>query len=128
MASGNPAQFRVVGAALESLHKRYGGLFDPRVTTGQAITTAANIVPADAERVFLAIINLSPNNLFIVPQGVPSQTRGIKLGPLGGMLIATEPIDGIIPALEWNGVADAINTDWTAISVRRDVLLPSEKA
>ena len=59
------------------------------------------------DRLFLAIINLSPNNVFIRPHEAASATVGILLVPSGGSLTMIIRDDAILPIIEWHVVAAA---------------------
>lgn len=59
------------------------------------------------DRLFLAIINLSVNNIFIRPHEVASSTTGILLVPLGGFFSIIVRDDAILPIIEWHVSAAA---------------------
>lgn len=122
MAS-NPAarRFKAYGAALEAIQSRYGGLCAVSSTTLQLGLTALSVCPADPERIFLAIVNLGANAVHLAPDPLVSATRGIFLGPGGGVIGFNERDDSLMPTLQWFGVAAGAANDCYLLTVRRDV-------
>lgn len=121
VANPRALEFKAFGAALESIQRRYGGLAAVKAEPFQVTTTPSQIVPADPERLFLAIINLSGDFVMIAPDPGVSPLRGIRLSPNGGFITMNERDDTIMPCLEWFGEGFAINLDCYRITVRRDV-------
>ena len=120
MAKEPLTTFRSYGAALESLQRRFGGIFGFATSAIQVTTTPSQILQFDAERVFVAFINLSGNDVMIAPDPLVSTTRGIRIAGLGGNVIMNEREDTIMPCLDWFAQGTAINLDCYLITVRRE--------
>lgn len=59
------------------------------------------------DRLFLSIINLSANNIFIRPHEAATSTTGILLVPSGGSFTVIVRDDAILPIIEWHVIAGA---------------------
>lgn len=114
----------VYGVVGEELSRRFGGVVRDEAGTVSIGITVGAIVGRDPERVFLLIVNLSPNDLFIAPLIDPSSTRGIRLDPNGGSMTVNIDQDASLPALEWNGIATVAGSNVFFLTVRRDVNTP----
>lgn len=115
------------GAALDYLGKRFGGVMRERVTTVTAGVAVQPVVGFDAERVFLVIVNLGANSVYVAPVAVPTATHGIVLSGNGGLVAFNVEDDAIMPCLEWNALGAAAALPVLVIEVRRDVAFPEVK-
>lgn len=68
-------------------------------------TTPVTILRNNPNRVAWVIVNLSLNDVFILPAEDPSATKGIRLGPSGGSASANWLEDMELVAWEWKAVA-----------------------
>lgn len=97
---------KMFGAPYRRQVEKYGGLLTAEESVITVATTVTAIVGADPERVSLTLINLSSNTLSVSPQTSVSLTRGIILEANGGALVLDSELDGILPALNWFGIAN----------------------
>ena len=74
------------------------------MTVGLTVVEAR---PYSPERVSLTLMNLGATVIYVAPNGPPSTTRGIRLGPLGGGFTVSVETDGDLPAQQWRAVGDA---------------------
>lgn len=114
-----------------SLHKLIDQRFGVR-TRGvqnranvQQTTTAGRVMRNDSSRLAATIINLGANPVFITPDGQPSTTRGIRVGPSGGAVTLIWDEDFNLVGLEWFGLTDAGTSDVYVLEV---VVEPGEVA
>ena len=70
-------------------------------------TTSALILRSDSGRLAALIINLGANEVFIRPNGVPSSTVGILVGPNGGSFSMVVEEDFNLVGLEFQGITPA---------------------
>jgi hypothetical protein len=62
-------------------------------------------------RVSAVLVNLSANTIYVSPDGSPSATHGIRLGPSGGSLILKWDEDFSLCGYEWNALASGAASD-----------------
>lgn len=106
-----------------SLHKLIDERFGVR-TRGvqnranvQQTITAGLVLRNDSSRLAATIINLGTNPVFITPDGAPTTTRGIRVGPSGGAITLLWDEDFNLVGLEWFGVTDAGTSDLYVLEV-----------
>jgi hypothetical protein len=112
----------IYGAPLIELERRFGGMLrevPADVTVG---TSSAEAVGRDPERVFLLVVNLSANDVFIRPNGPASSTSGIRLEPNGGGFTVNSDQDGTLPMAEWHAIATAAGSAVFTLAVRRETV------
>ncbi len=80
-------------------------------------TTAARVVRNSPNRVAFVFINLSVNSIYIAPIITPSATRGIRVGPSGGLLRVVWDEDFSLTGYEWNAVASAAASEYFLIEL-----------
>jgi len=112
----------VYGAVAEYLRDRFGGLLDAQKFDRSIGTTVGLAADRDPERVFLLLINLSANDIFVAPDTVPSTTHGIRLAANGGGFSTSVRDDGVLPSLEWNAIANAAASSLYVLTCKRDTL------
>lgn len=110
----------VYGAPLLELQRRFQGLLredddDPIVGAASAL-----VVPRNPERVFLIILNLSANDVFVRPNRPAASTAGIRLDPNGGGFTVNVDQDATLPTVEWHAIATAAGSQLYFMEVFRD--------
>lgn len=111
------------GAALEYVGRRFGGPVETvKNPLGDALTVglaATRIAPFDPERVQLTLINLSVNEMFVLPGSDVSTTKGIRIGPNGGGVSFNVDQDGWLPCEEYHAVATAAGSAVLVVGCKR---------
>ena len=77
-------------------------------TVGVAVQRVLQNSP---NRVSAVLVNLSVNTIYVSPDGIPSATHGIRLGPSGGSLVLKWDEDFSLCGYEWNALATAAASD-----------------
>lgn len=108
------------GAAADFLAERFGGSLREVSSVVVVGLAAGQLLPADNERIQVSFVNLGANDVFIDMTGAPSATRGIRLGPNGGLVSFNLEQDGLLPTLEWNAIATGAGNNVYAFGVRRE--------
>jgi hypothetical protein len=109
------------GAALDYLQSRFGGLLREReidVTVGLAVAVA---IPRDNERMSMTVMNLSANAVYLAPSSNVSATRCLRLAPNGGAISMNVDEDGLLPVVQWWGLAAGAGSTLYVLAVRREV-------
>ncbi len=113
------------GAALDYIARQYGGTmrnYEEVVTVG---LTTIPLLSADADRVFLALVNLGVSAVYVSPTQPVSAARGLRLGGGGGLIAFNTFQDGLMTVVPWYAVAAAAGMDVFILRVRRDTLAPA---
>jgi hypothetical protein len=107
----------VINNVRDYVRARLGVPTETRASAAGAVmgVAAARILPQDPARIVFTLINLSANEIFITPVGVPAALYGIRLGPNGGTVTVSADEDGEVVAWEWLGIATAINSNYLAL-------------
>ena len=84
------------------------------VTVGVA---ASRVVRQNPNRVAFVFVNLSVNSIYISPIITPSATRGIRVGPSGGLLRVVWDEDFSLTGYEWNAIASAAGSEYFLIEL-----------
>lgn len=92
----------------ELLQAQYGFRSVPKTNpvTDTVETTVTKIVNGNPKRVYLNIINIGVSNVYILPFGDVSQTKGIFISPGGGAV-----------TLEWRTDFHLLEHEWYAIAI-----------
>ncbi len=95
------------------LERLYGVKIVPQISAPgfQVGVVVGQLLKQNANRIFVIVVNLSPNTISTSPDGVPSATHGITLGPGGGSLIMNFRDDLDLVGLEWAAIATAAGSD-----------------
>lgn len=117
---------RQLGAALEFLAKRYGGLLREIETTPSVGIAAGLLIGFNAERVSVVFVNLSANNVFIGPKADVSATKGLQVLPSGGAIAINVEEDGTLPTNEWHAIASGAGSAMYVLEVVREIILEVE--
>jgi hypothetical protein len=80
-------------------------------TASSVGTTVSKICNSNPKRVYLTIINLSVNNVYVMFDGQVSSTRGIFISPSGGSFVLRWIDDFNLLSSEIYAVASANNSD-----------------
>lgn len=109
-----PAQARTLADLLNGF---LGLQARPRTNPeGSSLGTAvARVLGNNPNRVGFLFINLSTVNMYLAPLDVPTTTKAIIVGPGGGNLSAVWLEDFDLCGYEWNGLADAVASNYLAI-------------
>lgn len=89
----------------------------PNSDNVQQSTTPGLILRNNSSRLAATIVNLGTNPVFMVPEGAPSTTRGIRIGPSGGSVTLLWDEDFNLVGMEWNGVTDVGTSDLFVLEV-----------
>lgn len=73
--------------------------------------TVTQILAGDPRRLFLLIMNLSGNAIYIAPDNQVATTRGIYLAPTGGSISLIWDRDMELVSQPWFGISTAANQD-----------------
>ena len=99
-----------VQSVYDLIRRELGGVsvIDRENPEGSTVsTTSVLLLRARSSRVGFVFINLSANVMFIRPARAAATTAGIRLGPNGGQAAVWWKEDFLLPAREWNVIADA---------------------
>ncbi len=116
-------QFRG-GAALEYLEREYGGTMRDYEEVVLVSGATIQIVSGDADRVFLAMVNLGTVAVMVSPTQPVSAARGIRLGGGGGIIAFNVRDDGLMPVVQWHAMTTLANQPLYIVRVRRETLSP----
>ena len=78
------------------------------------VASAPFMLP-DSRRAAFCFVNLSLNDMYLRPNGAASATKGIRVGPSGGSLVALATEIGIITGYEWQAIATAAASSYYLI-------------
>lgn len=117
------AKGRHYGAAADYARKKFGGdlVEDERDVTIN--TTAGVAIARDPERVFLFMLNVGANTVFLKSRTNPTTSLGIRLDANGGFVSFDAENDATMPAKEWNGIAAVAASTLYVLSLRRESLM-----
>ncbi len=103
----------------ELINDRFGirtrGVVNPNNV--QQSTTVGLILRNDSSRLAATITNLGTNPVFMTPDGAPSTTRGVRIGPNGGSVTLLWDEDFNTVGMEWQGVTDAGTSDLFVLEI-----------
>jgi len=108
------------GAGYDYLAKTFGGSLSHSVEAVSVGTARVLASPHDGERVSLTFVNLGTTVVYISPEPLVSTTRGIRLGPSGGMVGVNVTQDATLPMAEWWAAGDAAGGTLFVIRGRRE--------
>lgn len=109
----------VNGAASEYVASLFKGEFEDNVATLSVGTSQEQLIKPDSERVFLLVVNLSVNAMYLGFDEQVSSSRGIKLSPNGGFIIYNARDDFILPTRGFHIVADVAASTAYFLSMKR---------
>lgn len=115
----------IVGAVYENLAARFKGVFTYEEEEFTIGTTPVLIRGNDIERVSLLVQNTGATVFYIGPSAGVSATRGIRLGPTGGLASMDVYEDSILPAVSWYAVSSAGGGTLYVLSTKRVTIFPS---
>jgi len=101
-----------MGRLADIIAQQFGGPIDGQVNRTLSIVglTAAQMLRLDADRVGATVVNLSANKIWVGPFRDVANTKGILLGPNGGMLVLRWDEDFLLVGAEWYAIANAANS------------------
>lgn len=93
--------------ARELVQERFHAPVSPVVnrTVTTVGITAARLLINDPDRLGFLVVNLSANDIYVGPFPDVSSTKGIRLGPSGGNVVAMWEEDFEMVAWEWFAIA-----------------------
>lgn len=103
MAPANP--YTPAGAVVEYLQSVFGGPFEPRETFPTPVTTPFDVAPRNPERCVLTIMNTSDVDVWVSTRQRSTVQQGIRLVAGSGFLSMNALEDGLLPSLDWFGIA-----------------------
>ena len=110
---------RLLGAAAEFVAAKYGGDVADSDTVELVGVTAGEILRNDPERVFVLLVNLSTNTMFVgFDEGVGS-AKGIVLASNGGSYQADVEEDFTLPIRSMFAVSTGAASNLFVLTVRR---------
>lgn len=110
------------GAAAEYARKKFGGDLvesESIVTVG---TSAGDLITRNPERMFLLLINLGANPVYIRNSGEPANGSGLLLSASGGFVSFDAENDATMPAKGWRAIAITASSDVYVLQLRRETL------
>lgn len=114
------------GAAGQLLEARFGGAlaeFEDDPTVG---TSVEELLGGDPERVFVLVMNLSPNVVYVGFRSDTSSAKGIRLNANGGSVSMAVDDDGVLTTRQMFAVAGAAGSQLYVLRMRRESLVSPE--
>jgi len=109
-----------MGLLAEAVRREFGfdviEEFPPKVVS--VATTPTNIVPANPDRVMLAIQNIGAYDVYIHFDETVSVTKGLLCSKAGGGWVFYYKEDGVLPGLPWYGVGDGGSSNVYVVAVK----------
>jgi len=92
------------------LRERFGVETYPRINpvTSTVGTSVELVAGANPNRLALVMVNLSVNEIFVLPDRAVSSSRAIRLGPTGGFLSIVWDEDFHVVAWDWYAIATGV--------------------
>lgn len=115
---------RLYGAAADFIAKKYDGGMAETETSEAVGVTAAQVIGNDPERVFVLLVNLSANTIYVSFDTNVSTTNGILLAANGGSLEMDVESDLIFPIRALYALAAGAGSMLYVLTMRRDFQLP----
>lgn len=107
------------GAAAEYIGSRYGGTVAELVGVESVGTTQSEVLRADPERVFVLLVNLSTNTMYVGIDSQVSSSRGILLASNGGSFQVDVEEDFTVPIRSFHAISTGASSNLYVLSVRR---------
>lgn len=107
------------GAAADFLREKYGGELSYDSGTAQVGTTAERLLGGDADRLFVLVVNLSANVVYVHFEDNVGNSNGIRLGPAGGSMQIDIEGDAMLTTLPIWAVADGASSNVYFVTVKR---------
>ena len=108
-----------MGAAANFIARKYGGRIEESVSVESIGTTAEAVVSNDPERLFLLLVNLSSNLMYIGFDAQVGADRGIFLAANGGSYEVDLEADMVIPTFAHYVVSAGAASDLYVVSLRQ---------
>jgi hypothetical protein len=115
---------RLYGAAAEYVAKTYDGGMAETETSESIGTSVAQVFGNDPERVFVLLVNLSANTIYVSFDTNVSSTNGILLAANGGSLEMDVRSDLIFPIRAIYALAAGAGSMLYVLTMRRDFAPP----
>lgn len=96
-----------MGAALDYTVAQLGGPVLEQESNPSISTSPVQVVPNNADRVGLVVVNLGAGNVFMSLGNTPSVSVGIFLGANGGSTSLTVRDDFTLPSRQWTAICPA---------------------
>lgn len=107
------------GAAAHWIAREYGGRMEENTVVESIGVTASSVIPNDPERLFLLLVNLSTNLMYIGFDEQVGAGRGIFLAANGGSYVVDVREDLVLPTYQHFAVSTGNNSNLYVLSVRR---------
>jgi len=108
-----------LGAAAEYAARVFNAELEENTVEFVAGLSVLQMVKEDPERIFLAVTNLSVNDVYIYTKTSVSQSIGIRLSSNGGSMILNAKDDFILPTSPRFVLSDGANSTLTVTTMRR---------
>jgi len=115
---------RLYGAAADFIAKKYDGGMAETETAESIGVAAGQVIGNDPERVFVLLVNLSANTIYVSFDTNVSSTNGILLAANGGSLEMDVESDLIFPIRALYALAAGAGSMLYVLTMRRDFQLP----
>lgn len=115
---------KLFGAAAEFIERKYGGAVGELTAVESVGTTAAEVLRNDPERVFVLMVNLSVNTIYVGFDQRVSSSRGIVLASNGGSYQADVEEDFTLPIRSMFAVSTLAGSNLYVVTVRRISVTP----
>ena len=110
---------KLLGAAAEFIELKYGGAVGETITVESVGVAQSRILRNDPERVFVLLVNLSVNTIFVGYDEQVSSGRGILLGSNGGTYQVDVEEDFTLPINSMFALATGAASNLFVVTVRR---------
>lgn len=110
------------GAAAEYARKKFGGDLVESESVVTVQITAGDLVARDPERMFVMMINLGANPVYIKTRGEPASGSGVLLSASGGFISFDAENDATMPAKIWRAIAIGGTSDVYVLQLRRETM------
>lgn len=119
---------KLLGAAAEFIERKYGGAVGETLAVESVGVTQSRILRNDPERVFVLLVNLSVNTIFVGYDEQVSATRGILLASNGGTYQVDVEEDFTLPINALFALSTGAASNLFVVTVRRIAKFAEEAA
>jgi hypothetical protein len=109
----------LAGAAAQYAALKYGGPVSHAVDVDSIGTTPVNLLPGDADRLSIVLVNMSTSIMYVGYDGNVGSSRGVFLAANGGSLVSQVDEDLTLVTLPLWVVAASPSSDLFSVIIRR---------
>lgn len=110
---------KLLGAAAELAQRKFGGPLEESDSVESIGVTASRIFGNDPERVFVLLVNLSNNTIYVAFDSGVAAARGIVLASNGGNYQVNAEEDGTLPIREMFAVSTGASSNLYVVTQKR---------